>query len=166
MDLPQRKHIRLETYDYSSAGAYFVTVCTHDRRQILSSIRRGDPCGRPQLELTEYGHIIIQCLDKVSSVYGVSFDSFVIMPDHIHFICRWDTEQVTAKAALTLGHVVGALKSIAANQCRKAGLEEALCQRGYFEHVIRNDNDYSETLEYIESNPIRWLEKHGPSRTG
>ena len=47
MDLPKRKQLRLTEYDYSSPGAYFVTICTQDRRCILSEIRRGDPCGRP-----------------------------------------------------------------------------------------------------------------------
>ena len=48
MDLPKRKQVRLPEYDYSAPGAYFITVCTQNRRCILSEIRRGDPCGRPR----------------------------------------------------------------------------------------------------------------------
>ena len=64
MDLPNRKQIRLPEYDYSAPGAYFVTICTHDRRCILSDIRRGDPCGRPSPDLTEYGEIVEQCVKQ------------------------------------------------------------------------------------------------------
>ena len=55
VEMSKRKQSRLPDYDYSSPGAYFVTVCTLGRRCILSDIRRGDPCGRPSLILTEYG---------------------------------------------------------------------------------------------------------------
>ena len=160
MELPQRKNIRLQAFDYTTPAAYFVTVCTLGRRKILSSIRRGDPCGRPQPWLTEYGRIVEQCKEEAASLYAVSFDSYIIMPDHIHFICRWDEKRATARVAPTLGLVVGALKSSAANQCRRVGLEGKLWQRGYYEHVIRNEQDYRETREYIEGNPARWLEKH------
>ena len=163
MELPQRKNVRLQAYDYSTSAAYFVTVCTHDRRRLLSSIRRGDPCGRPQPCLTEYGRIIVKCMDEAASLYSVSFDNYVIMPDHIHFICRWDDDRATARVAPTLGRIVGALKSSAANQCRKAGLDGKLWQRGYYEHVIRSMQDYRETWEYIDGNPARWLEKHSLS---
>ncbi len=64
MDLPKRKQIRLTEYDYSSPGAYFVTICTQNRRCILSDIRRGDPCGRPSLTMTVYGEIVEQCLKQ------------------------------------------------------------------------------------------------------
>ena len=46
---------------------------------------------------------------------------------------------------------------------RKAGLDGKLWQRGYYEHVIRNEQDYRETWEYIDGNPARWLDKHGLS---
>ena len=83
------------------------------------------------------------------------------MPNHIHFICRWDEKRATTRVAPTLGRIVGALKSITANQCRKADLEGPLWQRGYYEHVIRNDDDYQETCAYIDGNPARWVEKYG-----
>ena len=158
MDLPKRKQIRLQNYDYSSRGAYFVTICTQNRRCILSDIRRGDPCGRPSLILTEYGKTVEQCLKQAENLYAVQIEPYVIMPNHIHFICEIAHARATANAAPTLGRVVGALKSLAANQCRKTGLNGSLWQRGYFEHVIRNEDGYRQIWEYIENNPAKWAE--------
>lgn len=158
MDLPVRKQIRLPGYEYSSPGAYFVTICTAGRRCILSDIRRGDPCGRPSLILSEYGKIVEQCLKQTESIYAVQIGSYVIMPNHIHLICEIEYPRATARVAPTLGRIVGALKSLAANQCRKAGLNGTLWQRGYFEHVIRNEEDSRQIREYIDNNPARWAE--------
>ena len=158
MDLPNRKQIRLPEYDYSTPGAYFVTVCTDERRCILSEIRRGDPCGRPLLARSPYGEIVERCLKLASDLYAVQLDPYVIMPNHIHFICTIDQTRATARVGTTLGRIIGALKSLAANQCRKKGLEGKLWQRGFYEHVIRNERDYREIWDYIDGNPARWAE--------
>ena len=56
MNYPKRKPLRLPHYDYSSPGAYFVTICTKDRRCILSKIAVGaDALGGPCLQLTDTG---------------------------------------------------------------------------------------------------------------
>ena len=98
---PRRKQIRLPEYDYGTPGAYFVTICTQDRRCILSSIRRGDPCGRPELRLTAYGTIAERAFRSVEALYSVTFDSFVVMPNHVHFICRIKGGRATARVAPT-----------------------------------------------------------------
>ncbi len=158
MDRPVRKNIRLKNYDYSAPGAYFVTVCTKDKRCILSTIRRGDPCGRPDHPLTRYGSIVEQCLKDTEALYGIQLELHVIMPNHIHFICRIDERRATARVAPTLGRIVGALKSLSANRCREAGLDGSLWQRSYYDHVIRNEDDYRQIAEYIETNPAKWSE--------
>lgn len=158
MEYPQRKRIRLTQYDYSTPGAYFVTVCTQERRCILSSVRRGDSLDRPSVVFSPYGRIVAQCFERVENLYAVQFDIFVVMPNHIHFLCRLTGERATASFAPTLGRVVGALKSLSANQCQEAGLQGKLWQRGYYEHVVRNDTDYREIWNYIDTNPARWQE--------
>ena len=158
MELPKRKQIRLQKYDYSAPGAYFVTICTADRRCILSDIRRGDPCGRPSPILTRYGEIVEQCLRQTENLYAVRFEPYVIMPNHIHFICVIDQPRATTRVAPTLGNIVGALKSLSANCCRENSLKGKLWQRGYHEHVIRNEQDYQEIWNYIDANPARWAE--------
>ena len=82
MELPQRKPNRLSDYDYDQNGAYFVTVCTQDRRKILSTIvGDGSPVPKPAGMIAET--MIAQIPDKYPSV---SVDKYVIMPDHIHII--------------------------------------------------------------------------------
>lgn len=158
MDFPKRKQLRLPEYDYSSPGAYFVTICTQDRRCILSEIRRGDLCGRPSLTLSPYGEIVEACIKYAAEYYNVQISPFVIMPNHIHFICAIDPPRATARVAPTLGRIVGALKSLSANRCRESGLKGALWQRSYHEHVIRGEADYREIWSYIDTNPARWAE--------
>ena len=80
------------------------------------------------------------------------------MPNHIHFICTIDSPRETARVAPTLGRIVGALKSLSANQCREKGLKGKLWQRSYHEHVIRGEADYREIWEYIDTNPAKWAE--------
>ena len=87
-----------------------------------------------------------------------SIDTSVVMPNHVHFICRIAEDRATARVAPTLGRIVGAYKSIVANDCRKAGLTGRLWQRGYYEHVIRGDADYRDIYLYIEGNPSKWAE--------
>ena len=158
MDLPIRKPVRLKEYDYSSPGAYFITVCTHEKRCILSSVRRGDPCGRPELILNEFGLIVRQSLLETEKLYHVRLSPYVIMPNHIHFICVIDQERATARVAPTVGRVVGAVKSLSSNRCRAAGLNGGLWQRSYYDHIVRNEEDYRQIADYIKTNPARWSE--------
>ena len=155
MELPTRKALRLPGYDYSQSGAYFLTICTEGRRCLLSSIRRGDPCGRPQVALTDCGRAAQEAFQRVEALCGVQFDCFVVMPNHLHFICRIDRERATARVAPTLGRIVDAYKSIVFNACKDL-TKGKLWQRGYYEHVIRNEADYREIWRYIDENPARW----------
>ena len=89
--LPRRKTIRLQNYDYSQAGAYFVTICTAHKRPLFGVVRRGDPRGYPPVpayvELSETGRIVESYLTEIPSHYpDVGLASYVIMPDHIHMI--------------------------------------------------------------------------------
>ena len=89
--LPRRKTIRLQNYDYSQNGAYFVTICTAHKRPLFGVVRRGDPCGRPPVpvyaELSEIGRIVESYLTEIPSHYpDVHLASYVIMPDHIHMV--------------------------------------------------------------------------------
>ena len=158
MDRPERKALRLPDYDYSRAGAYFVTICTEKRRCAFGTIRRGDPCGRPPTELTLYGKIAEEMLRRVEDLYAVRFDHYVIMPNHVHLLCRVEDRRATARVAPTLGRIIGAYKSLTANGCREAGLPFSLWQRGFYEHVIRDSADYLRIWSYIDSNPFKWEE--------
>ena len=154
MDWPKRKQIRLPEYDYSTPGAYCVTICTQDRRCILSEIAVGAAISRPpEMRLTRYGEIVDLAIHNISSVYpSVSVGHYVIMPNHIHLILLLHcVEGGRMISAPTVSTVVGQMKRWAS---RQAGT--ALWQKSYHEHVIRNENDYREIWEYVDTNPARW----------
>ena len=172
MDQPKRKQIRLADYDYSSPGSYFVTICTKDRRNILSDIAVGaDALGGPCLTLTEIGQIVERYILSTGNIAGLSVDQYVIMPNHIHLLLQIGETNAASEggpprasaptgkngtsraSAPTLFDAVGALKRLVN---REAGRN--IWQRGYYEHVIRNEHDYREIWEYIENNPAKWAE--------
>ena len=198
--LPRRKTIRLQNYDYSQNGAYFVTICTAHKRPLFGVVRRGDPCGRPPVpvyaELSEIGRIVESYLTEIPSHYpDVHLASYVIMPDHIHMIlvltqnqperagqCPAPTEEsdLSCRRGGTPGppattekpvppcrrggtpgppalpKIINAFKSLTT---RKAGC--SLWQRGYYEHILRNQQDFDEAAGYIAGNPVRRLERGG-----
>lgn len=166
MSLPARKNIRLKDYDYNQNGAYFVTICTADRKCTLANItRRGDPCGRLDIELTHLGLICDSTFAIISGLFNVIIDKYVIMPNHVHVIMIMTDEQATARVAPTvsLGSVVGAYKSIVSNTwlklCKEKGTAMGrVWQRNYYEHIIRDENDYLTKWNYIDENSVRWAE--------
>ena len=79
-DYPVRKNLRLKTWDYTSGGTYFITICTKDRRHTLSAIVGGDAYIAPQVRLTPLGQLAERHL---SSIPGMI--KFVVMPNHVHF---------------------------------------------------------------------------------
>ncbi|MBE7014470.1 MAG: hypothetical protein E7419_04595 [Ruminococcaceae bacterium] len=87
MDLPKRKPTRLKNYDYSGNGAYFVTICTHNRKCILSDIVGEGLCTLPKNTLTPIGKEIEKSIQYIDENYeGAIIDKYVIMPNHIHLI--------------------------------------------------------------------------------
>ncbi|MBQ8439439.1 MAG: hypothetical protein IJX19_02145 [Clostridia bacterium] len=177
--LPQRKDLRLKQYDYSSAGAYFVTICIQDRKCILSDIIA--PVGdgaldvpfdeayyEPQIRLTKIGKIIEKNLLSSENIAGVTIDRYVIMPDHIHVIifldpnkykkCPNETSESfvngTSRAPSPTNEMLPRVVSAFKRFCnREIGCN--IFQRGYIEHIIRDPKDYETKVNYIYKNPIR-----------
>ena len=90
---PRRKELRIKQYDYSSKGAYFITVCIKDRAQMLSDIINPVGVGAlddPEIRLTQMGRIVEKYLLSSENISGVTIDKYVIMPDHIHAIIFLD----------------------------------------------------------------------------
>ena len=147
MDLPQRKPNRLSGYDYGQNGAYFITVCTKDRKRVLSDIVGDD------------AHIVPKPIGEVVGEYirnAPEIEKYVIMPDHIHMIIRLDDGAMRASPP-TKNRVAGIVRSIKVLTTKEVG--EAVFQRSYYDHVIRNQQDYDEVWEYIEDNPRRWMNR-------
>ena len=92
MNLPKRKSTRLKGYDYSTPGAYFITICTDNRKCILSNIVVGEGlCALPKHTLTTIGENVEKSIQYIDNNYdGVAIDKYVIMPNHIHLIVILD----------------------------------------------------------------------------
>ena len=142
-----------------------MTICTQDRQCILSNIRRGDPCGRPNVELTELGEIITETIAYIEEKTNAYFPQYVIMPDHIHAIIIIDnTAEGDRKGRpyKTLSQIVGALKSVSSNKwlriCKERNMiMGSLWQRSYYDHIVRNSQDMMAIRKYICDNPLEWL---------
>lgn len=158
--MEQRKLNRIPKYDYSTNGAYFVTICTQDRKHILSAIvGDGFPVPKPIGKIAE--EIIRQIPDKYPPV---SVDKYVIMPDHIHLLLRFNWDAGTGSPSPTLENVIGWYKYQTTKQAnlRMNTPGAKHFQRSYYDHVVRNQQDYNEVWEYIENNPKKWwLDKIG-----
>ena len=151
----ERKPNRLTKYDYSTNGAYFITICTQDRKKILSSIV-GDGFSVPK----PYGIIAEEMIAQIPVKYpSVAMDKYVIMPDHIHMLLLFDRKMGTENPSPTLGNVIGWYKYQVTMQVdRQFNLNGAkLFQRSYYDHVVRNQQDYDEIWHYIENNPLKWV---------
>ncbi|HAF63212.1 MAG TPA: transposase, partial [Anaerolineaceae bacterium] len=80
-EIHHRRSIRLQGYDYSQDGTYFVTLCTHNRENMLGEIKNGE------MVLNEYGKIVSESWEWLSVQYDyIELDAWVIMPNHMHGI--------------------------------------------------------------------------------
>ncbi len=159
MDLPKRKPNRLKEYDYSQPGYYFITICTHQMRQLFwpSQPLVGADIIRPdQPRLSKLGQIVERAIRDIPSHYAhYSVEKYVIMPNHIHLILRiseGDGRMISAPTK-PVPIVIGQLKRTVAKQ---AGF--SLWQKGYCDHVIRTESVYLRVWNYIDTNPAKWSE--------
>ena len=188
-----RRSIRLKGYDYTRAGAYFVTLCTQDRACVFGSVANGEM--RPN----EYGREVAGCWLWLAERYPyVTLDEWVVMPNHVHGIIvitdgndragGSDGGRGGSRTAPTgprnaptgsvgqpavpmkrkpLGRLIGAFKTVSTkhvNEIRSTPGAK-LWQRNYYDHVIRDDLSLRRIREYIANNPSRWaLDRENPVR--
>ena len=165
MERTYRKPNRLPEFDYEIEGCYFITLCTHNRTHLFQmepAVGNG-LCAVPYRSTAN--HIIHKWIQETEQKFtNISIDIYVIMPDHIHLI-------VTIKERHTgrsLPDVIQFFKTMTTNayiRCVKNGLlpafDRKIWQKSYYDHVIRNQQDYYETWKYIENNPSKWMLTHG-----
>jgi len=159
-----RCSIRLNGYDYTQAGAYFVTVVTQARESLFGEVAGGE------MRLNRYGEIVLKWWDAIPEHFpNVETDAFVIMPNHVHGIImigddRRGTGTVPQGGEIpplrkpTLGQIVAYFKYQSTKEINamKGGPVTRLWQRNYYEHIIRNQQDLELTWLYVESNPAQW----------
>lgn len=158
MNLPKRKQIRLSCFDYFENGYYFVTICTKDRKHILSKVNNtpvGANCVRPsgEIKLSKFGIIIDNELKKINQIYPTIFlDEYVIMPNHIHLIIMIQKDKFgQTQFAPTISRIIKQFKGSVTKQIGKS-----IWQKSFYEHIIRDENDLYEIRKYIIGNPLKW----------
>ena len=159
MDFPQRKPNRLPHFDYSTPGAYFITICTQNRLPILSSIVGGGAFDAPHIQLTRAGQTVYKYIDSGNRIPEITADKFVIMPNHIHLILLVDntSSSGTSRAPSPTNAIIPHFVSTFKRFCHR-DIGQTIFQRSYHDHVIRNERDYLKIWEYIDSNPAKWQE--------
>ena len=160
--LPVRKNLRLREFDYNTPGAYFITFCTHNRSNILSRIV-GAIQESPVSQLTACGVIVDAVIQSIPEHLHVTIDRYVIMPNHVHLIvviAESDVLRAIRESPIQgrsiVSKAVGYIKMNASKAIRQQYGDVTVWQRGYHDHVIRNQDDYEMIAKYIHENPLRW----------
>lgn len=136
-NLPRRKNIRLKYYDYSQEGMYFITICVKNRTELLGKIIGN------RINLTEEGILAKENIKKIEKIYSnIKIDEYVIMPNHIHIILKIDS-----KNGITISRVIKQYKE---SITKKIGY--TIFQKLFFEHIIRNEEEYIQIKEYVQDN--------------
>ena len=183
------KSARLKGWDYTSAGWYYVTICSRDRIPFFGEISSGE------MYLTPIGKIVAYEWQRTERIRSyVSLDEWVIMPNHLHGIiilhplesdvetsransvnrCTTSIHQndlyhqnhkrrdvSTEKPRLkdgSLGALIGQIKSVCTKRIRSKGIRDFGWQAGYYDHIIRDNEDLGRIREYIYGNPDKWDE--------
>lgn len=155
MELPKRKPNRLPNFDYSTPGAYFITVCTANRMKLFWNGVGADIIRPENVPLSTIGKIVEQGIRNIHTHYeNISVDKYCIMPDHIHLILSMQSDgSGRIISAPTISTVVGSMKRWVSRQ-----VGQPVWQKSFYDHGIRNQQDYLTIWEYIDNNPARWKE--------
>lgn len=178
LQMHHRRSIRKKGYDYSSCGAYFVTMNTQKRESFFGCIIDNE------MELNDSGLMIEKWYNELPQKFpGVILDEYIIMPDHFHCIIWIDSADrdefsgQTHRSARTgekdnivpdagIPRIIQWFKTMTTNEyicgvkkCRWMPFDKRLWQRNYYEHIIRNDEELNRIREYIKNNPREWHNK-------
>lgn len=166
--LPSRRSVRLQGYNYQQNGAYFVTICAYQKSCLFGQIRDGG------MIVNDLGKVISECWQQISQVRrGIETDAFVVMPNHIHgIIFKLDAEPVDGAAqsirenrfsasilrSASLGVIVGQFKRAVSIRSKALAKQpkQPVWQRSFYEHIIRNERSLDDIRKYIVENPARW----------
>ena len=156
--LPKRKTPRLTGWDYSSPGAYFVTVCTREKQQLLGEVVGGGIYDAPQMRLSMQGKAVEETLRQMKEHDGVTVEKAVIMPNHIHLLLfvkerPGGSSQAPNPTNAAVPKFVSLFKRLCNRRCG-----ENLWQRSYHDHILRSEADALRVWEYIDTNPAKWRE--------
>jgi len=163
-EIHHRRSIRLPGYDYTHPGAYFVTLCAHQRQCLFGEISRGT------LALSPAGEQVKALWLRLPLHFpNLELDEFVIMPNHIHGILQLSDQPITPNSTVqtqepagtqsgSVGAIIQNFKSVSSRRLRRYGnlANQPIWQRNYYEHIIRNPEDLARIQTYIQTNPLSW----------
>ncbi|MCL2159897.1 MAG: transposase [Oscillospiraceae bacterium] len=156
-ELPVRKNIRLQGYDYSSTGYYFITICVKNRKELLGNVDVGARIARPldtMVELSETGATVESAILQIGEKYeNVILDKYVIMPNHIHMILALKQKDSGGRAmrAPTISTIINQFKGYATKQ-----IGFSIWQKLYYDEIIQSEQAYRNIWQYIDDNPAKW----------
>ncbi len=154
-ELPKRKRLRLQNYDYSSNGMYFVTICTKEKKPILSRVVGDDAHIVPKkIILKAYGEIVDKYINRINAVYdNITVENYIIMPNHIHlllFIDRFNNGTMWASSPTKVETVVRSLKTMVTKE-----IGVSIWQRSYNDEIIQDEKHFQSVWNYIEYNALK-----------
>jgi REP element-mobilizing transposase RayT len=170
---PSRRTTRLHRYEYSQAGAYFVTLCIEQRQSLLGRITDG------QIHLSPAGTMVAGVWSRLAQYYPVEGDAFVVMPNHLHGIlvleegARGERDGVTVPtSSMSLSTIIQRFKTFTMHEYGHGvatgewpRYQGRLWQHRFHEHVVRNERDLDAIREYIANNPRQWqMDRENPER--
>ena len=165
-DFHHRRSIRLHGYDYSQAGAYFITMCSYQKQPFFGTIRQN------AILLSDIGEMVAEeWLNSAIVRPEIALDGWVIMPNHMHCIVVLHslvTEErehhlepehkgIVRREAHSLATCIGGFKGAVTRRVNTiSSTQQAVWQRNYYERVIRNERELNAYRTYIVLNPQRW----------
>ena len=159
------KSIRLKNWDYSSNGAYFITICTNDRICYFGEIKNW------KLVLSNIGKIVNEYWFKIPNHHeNIILDQFITMPNHIHGILFIDRPFVETCPGMSLrkynkfskpisgsiSMIINHFKSSVKRWCNNNHSANFQWQPRFYERIIRDDYELNRIREYIINNPFMW----------
>ena len=148
-EIHHRRSIRLQGYDYTNTGIYFVTICSYQRQHLFGDIDNGE------MKINAIGQIASNLWQKIPQHFpNVELDAFILMPDHLHGIIV--ISESTEKS--TLANIVQNFKSISSRKINRISKNYgvSIWQRNYYERIVRSEQELKNLREYIENNPANW----------
>lgn len=180
---PHRRSIRLQDYDYTSSGVYFITICTHQKASLLGEIKEGAfiesrmgillrtewlrlPTRFPSIELDAWvrmpnhlhGILILNSIDHPGTRVNYGLNDIETQPRVLPVVPQPTPEQFSHPIPGSIPTIIRSFKSSVTTRAKLLSIYPGypIWQRGYYEHIIRNQADWNRIRDYIECNPANW----------
>jgi putative transposase len=158
-----RRSIRIQGFNYTQPGSYFITICTWHKSLIFGEIIQGE------VVLSKLGEIARKEIERLPDRFSdIIMDGFVVMPNHIHMLITISADAIpkmqTSNEAFkqpvpgSIPTIVRSYKAAVTQRIlamRDAPVAE-VWHRNYYEHVVKNENEREKIFLYIVANPAQW----------